>query len=1031
MNDNELLRGSSLNLNQILGTDHSQPDNLPLTFSPYYNHDSLIEHLTKNNNSFKVLSLNCQSLNAKIDNISILISQLNDHNITIDAICLQETWLTDDQIPPTAYVNGYTPINSPKQSSEHGGLLIYLKDTYSFQKLELHVSQSSVYDSLFIKIPHENDTIILGNIYRPPHKVITQLETFNMEFHSTLQQMSQNKFAIITGDFNINLLDLKANNSPRTHEFYNNVITTGFVPKITLPTRLGEKSCTLIDNCLCKIPEHCTSTSGILSHKISDHQPYFITLDLNTNWLPTTKPAFVQTRKVSQSALNAIGEDILQNMPNIDQSVLANPNTNYNNFISNLQTSIDKHCPIKSIKFNKHKHKVSPWITYGIIKSIKERDKIYCKLKNTNPESPEAEVLKLTLNLFKKILQKTIRQAKYLYYEARFETLKNNMKKTWGLINNILQRKRKQHSYPNEFLIQNTLVEDRNMIANEFNSFFVNIGKNLASGIKHAGPENYKKYLNEAVTTNFTFKPINTTEVTTAINKLKNTSSHGNDHLSSQLIKKLSPYIISPITTIINQSLKTGIFPDALKVAKVVPIFKKDDDKLLENYRPISILPTISKIFERIIHNQIQDYFQCNNLLYNGQYGFRPRHSTELAALEMVDRLTQDLDKNNIPLCVFLDLSKAFDTINHKILLDKLKYYGFSDLSLKLLASYLRNRKQFVCLGNTNSELLDIHTGVPQGSILGPLLFIIYINDLPLSCSSLTPIIYADDTTLYTKLNTQNIKQFEQNINLELEKVNTWLKVNKLSLNVKKTKFMIFHKLNKRFDAPQLMLNNIQLNKCDSFNFLGLHITQHLTWTEHVRHISSRISRTAGQLNHLKHILPSKILITLYNTLILPHFNYCILTWGSQHQSISKLQKKCIRIVGNSHYCSHTEPILKNNNLLRIEDIYKLQQLSFYFKLKNGTLPPYFSTFPTTLNHEIHQHNTRRKYIFPIRANHTFTKNSLRYKIVDLVNTTPCIITDKIRTHSLHGFITYTKAHFINSYNITCNIQNCYICNLN
>ena len=135
---------------------------------------------------------------------------------------------------------------------------------------------------------------------------------------------------------------------------------------------------------------------------------------------------------------------------------------------------------------------------------------------------------------------------------------------------------------------------------------------------------------------------------------------------------------------------------------------------------------------------------------------------------------------------MFLDLSKAFDTINHKILLDKLKYYGFSDLSLKLLASYLRNRKQFVCLGNTNSELLDIHTGVPQGSILGPLLFIIYINDLPLSCSSLTPIIYADDTTLYTKLNTQNIKQFEQNINLELEKVNTWLKVNKLSLNVKK-----------------------------------------------------------------------------------------------------------------------------------------------------------------------------------------------------------------------------------------------------
>ena len=1028
MNANELLSRSTVNLNQILGIDPTQPDNLPLTFSPYFNHDSLIKHLNKYNNSFKVLSLNCQSLNAKIDSINILLSQLNDHNIFIDAICLQETWLSDDEIPPTAHLNGYTPINSPKQCSEHGGLLIYLNDSYSYQKLQS--PQSNVCDSLFIKITYDNESIILGNIYRPPHKAITQLETFNKEFYSTLQQISKNKIAIITGDFNINLLDLESNNHPRTHDFFNNVITTGFIPKITLPTRLGEKSCTLIDNCLCKIPNCYSSTSGILSHNISDHQAYFLTLDLKANWQPKPKPSLVQTRKVSQTALNSIGEDILQTMPTIDYNDHANPNTNYNIFISNLQTSVDRHCPIRSVKFHKHKHKASPWITYGIIKSIKERDKIYCKLKNTNPVSPEAEVLKLTLNLFKKILQKTIRQAKFLWYQARFETLKNNMKKTWGLLNNILHRRSKQYSYPDKFLIHNTLIEDKKEIANEFNSFFVNIGKNLASEIIHTGSENFKSYLNRAIDTSFEFKPISTNEVAAAIKNLKNTSSHGNDHLSSQLIKRLSPHIITPITKIINQSLKTGIFPDALKVAKVVPIFKKDDDKLLGNYRPISVLPTLSKVFERILHNQIQDYFKHNNLLYNGQYGFRPKHSTELAALELVDRLTLDLDKNEIPLCIFLDLSKAFDTINHQILLDKLKHYGFSELSLTLLSSYLNNRKQYVHLKNINSDSLDIHTGVPQGSILGPLLFIIYINDLPNSCSSLTPIIYADDTTLYTKLNPHNIKQSEQNINLELENVNTWLKVNKLSLNVTKTKFMVFHKPNKKFDTPQLRLNDTELNQCDSFNFLGLHITQHLTWTEHIRHLSNKISRTVGQLNHLKHILPSKILITLYNTMILPHLNYCTLIWGSQHQSISKLQKKCIRIVGNGSYNSHTEPIFKSNKLLKVEDIYQLQQLNFYFKLKNGTLPPYFNSFPTTMNHEIHQYNTRRKYIFPIRAYHSFTKTSLRYSFIDLVNSTPRIITDKIHTHSLHGFTNYTKAHFLNNYNSTCNIHNCYVCNL-
>lgn len=819
---------------------------------------------------------------------------------------------------------------------------------------------------------------------------------------------------------------MKSKTSPHTHEFYNNVVTTGFVPKITLPTRLGETSCTLIDNCLCKIAENYSSTSGILSHQISDHQAYFVTIDLKAYGHTKTDPTFIQVRKLSQNALNAIGEEITQNLTNIDHTDLANPNANYKIFISNLQSSVNRHCPLKSVKFNKHKHKASPWITYGIIQSLKERDKLFCKLKNMDPTTSEAEALKLSLSLFRKILQKTIRQAKYTYYNSRFENLKSNMKKTWGLINNILQRKCKPHSYPDHFMISKSITKDKNEIANEFNSFFVNIGEKLASKISHEGPENYKQYLTENVTSNFDFKPISIADVDTAIRKLKNTSSHGNDGLSSKLIKLLSPYITQPITTIINQSLKTGIFPDALKVAKVIPIYKKEDNKLLENYRPISVLPTISKIFERVLHNQIQDYMNINKILYDGQYGFRPKHSTELAALELVDKITQDMDKGDVPLCIFLDLSKAFDTINHTILLDKLKHYGFSSLSLKLLNSYLTNRKQFVKFKSTDSNLLDIHTGVPQGSILGPLLFIIYINDLPNSCNTLKPIIYADDTTLYTKL---NVKNAEHSINLDLEKVNTWLKVNKLSLNIKKTKFMILHKQNKKFHVPHLSLNQGKLQQCESFNFLGLHISQHLTWTEHIRQISTKISRSIGQLNHLKHIIPSKILLTLYNTIILPHLNYCILIWGSQHHLISTLQKKCIRVIVNASFNSHTEPIFKRNKLLKVEDIYKLQQLNFYFKLKTRTLPPYFDTFSTIMNHDVHQYNTRRKSLFPIRANHTFSKNFIRYSLAGLVNSTPCIITDKIQTHSFHGFSNYTKTHFINNYNTTCNILNCYTCN--
>ena len=1024
LNNNELLVRSTFNLNQVLGTDPSQPDNLPLTFSPYYNHELLIKHLSHKNSSFIVLSLNCQSLNAKIDELTILLSQLNDHNIELDAICLQETWYKDTQIPPAAQLKGYTAISKPKHCSEHSGLLIYLKDTYAFQKID--TPQSNVFDSLFIKVLHQEENIILGNIYRPPHKIISQLEAFNENFTSLLQTFSKYKIAILGGDYNINLLDLKSSKATHAHEFYNNVITNGFIPKITLPTRLGETSYTLIDNFMCKIPNKLTSTSGILSHKLSDHQPYFITIDLKTNSQKNTKQSRVTTRKINQNALNAIREDITNSLESIDYSENADPNTNYNNFISCLQTSLNNNCPIKTVKYNKHKHKASPWITNGIIKSIRARDKIYVKLKHTNAMTPEAEVLKLSLQLFNRILQKTIRQAKYEYYHSTFEALKTNMKKTWGLINGILNRKSKNRSYPEEFLINNTTVSDKTQIANEFNSFFTNIGKNLASKISHVGPETYMDYLTQNITSNLAFNQVTNSEVESAIKKLKSTSSQGNDTLTSKLIKLLSPHIIPPITTIVNQSITTGIFPDALKIAKVIPIYKKDGEKQLENYRPISILPTISKIFERILFNQIHDYFRQNNLFYKGQYGFRPKHSTELAALELVDRLTQDIDKNAIPLNIFLDLSKAFDTIDHKILLDKLKHYGFSDLSLKLLCSYLTNRKQFVSLDNTESNLLNIHTGIPQGSILGPLLFIIYINDLPQSCSSFVPIIYADDTTLYTKINETNA---ELSINQELEHINIWLRVNKLSLNAKKTKFMIFHKKNKKFKVPSLTINQVPLNRNESFNFLGLKINEHLTWTEHIKHISLRISRCIGQLNTLKDFLPSKILLTLYNTTILPHLNYCILIWGSQHHLIYTLQKKCIRIISNSKYNSHSEPIYKRNKLLKIEDIYKLQQLNFYHKLKNNTLPSYFNTFSTTTNHEIHQHNTRRTYLFPIRADHTFAKNFLRYSLTDLVNSTPPIIIDKVHTHSYHGFSIYVKTHFINKYNMTCNLQACYICN--
>ena len=243
-----------------------------------------------------------------------------------------------------------------------------------------------------------------------------------------------------------------------------------------------------------------------------------------------------------------------------------------------------------------------------------------------------------------------------------------------------------------------------------------------------------------------------TAEIVQAIDKLENKNSFGHDGISNRLPKFIKDEIISSLTLIVNQMITTGIFLDSFKKSKIIPLFKKGEPSLLVNYRPISLLPTISKIFERVIQNQMYDYFNDNNLLAEQQYGFRKHLSTEFAAVKLADYISKQMESGNLPCSLYIDLSKAFDTLCYDILLHKLRYYGFSGTELKLLRCYLRNREQYVKYNNYHSELIDISTGVPQGSILGPLLFSICINDLITVSDELNFIMYADDTTIYFNL---------------------------------------------------------------------------------------------------------------------------------------------------------------------------------------------------------------------------------------------------------------------------------------
>ena len=495
-----------------------------------------------------------------------------------------------------------------------------------------------------------------------------------------------------------------------------------------------------------------------------------------------------------------------------------------------------------------------------------------------------------------------------------------------------------------------------------------------------------------------------------------------------RLIKLIKSEIIPSLTCILNQSLHTGIFPDTLKIAKIIPIYKKGSLNDILNYRPISLLPSISKNFEKLIFIQLSTYLNEHKLLHDSQYGFREGHSTELASIELIDRITQDLDKGKIPISIFLDLSKAFDTLDHAILLQKLNHYGIRSVELKLLTNYLRGRTQYVAYDKATSDIYPITTGVPQGSILGPLLFIIYINDICNASKLFKMIIYADDTTLYSTLDVFGTFTTKE-INLEITKITDWLKLTKLSINIKKSKFMVFHMPQKQVNLPKIKIENIEVECADEFIFSGLIIHKHLKWDSHITKIATKIRNIIGIIYRIKHMVPLNILLTIYNALIKPHI--CLKCWGFNQERIFKLQKKAMRIICSSGYLSHSEPLFFKLNVLKIDGMFTHQVLNFCYDLINKNLPAYFNNMSSLLQTITYHHNIRqrKKLSLPL-VKHVFARKCMRFCIPDILNKTSNKMTVKIKTHSRKGFTAYIKLFLINKYDPICSTPNCYICSL-
>ena len=637
------------------------------------------------------------------------------------------------------------------------------------------------------------------------------------------------------------------------------------------------------------------------------------------------------------------------------------------NFFQIYSSTFNKCCPLSKVK-KKVNYEKSPWITSGILKSIRHKNKLYYKFIQ-NPTS----VRKLAYTRFKNRLTTTINLAKKLHFSNLIEDHKGDSTQLWKVINKLLHKKRGDDSNKTFECANGSSSTDDNDIVNNFNSYFSSVASDLAKTLR-PGQHTPLSYINSNIPNTFVFFPTNIEEVKLAISKLKNGKSPGYDNITNDILKHVADIISIPLTHIINLSFSSGVFPSEMKIAKVIPIFKSGDPKLFSNYRPISVLPAISKIIERLAYDRLNKFITKHKILYTNQYGFRSNHSTYMAALSLIDNISRGLDNRLTTAAIFIDLSKAFDTIDHHILLNKLLAYGVRGTAHNWFCSYLHNRCNYVQFKNSTSDRVSCNIGVPQGSILGPLLFILYINDIHKSSMNSNFILFADDTTVF--LQKKNLHDTLAEASSEFSHISDWLRTNKLSLNILKTKLLIFDNKVKDFRNINVILDGHQVNASSHAKFLGLTIDDRLNWKQHISEVSKQLSKSNGVINRLKNVLPKKSLLTLYNALVLPHLNYSLLVWGNTQttllNSLFKLQKRVLRNINQTHYISHTAPLFIGSNILTLYDLYKYQLGIFMYKFHYGLLPPAFNNF-YTYNSNYHTYDTRSKNML----HHTYSRTSL------------------------------------------------------
>ena len=875
--------------------------------------------------------MNAQSLLGNFNEIVLLIESRS-----IDILCITETWLESTILDRFIAIPGYNVFRHDK--GRGGGSCIYVRDDLEVKQIETNVNREvglGIEDVWIIVQCRKLPSFIVGCVYRHPKAPAL---SFNYLLESFRSMCLRKKAVYIFGDFNDDLLSVNS-------KLLKVIEKTKMSSMINKPTRVTEHSSTLLDPVITNLPKTILQ-SDVIPGPIADHELISVIIDIMK---PKRQPIIRTFRSLKNYSPDILCNLILNQSNTLDRIMLTdNVDSQVEVVTTVFMKCLDSCAPILTKEIGRPN---APWLTNDIKKDMKTRDDLQKMLKGDRNNSEIQQQYKILKHQVKNRVQAGIKK----YYNEKLGDCKSDMAKTWKVIKSMAPEKSTN--------VENRSQDELMHEADKFNEYFANVGiESFKKSQENLDSESQDEESSMSNPNQIRFRPepVDLSTIILTIKELNETNAFGSDGIPFKFIRDALPVVVFYILVIVNTSIVTLTFPSNWKYPHVLPFFKGGDKNEVSNYRPISLLPILSKVLEKIVSKQLMSYLESNHILSNHQHGFRPRLSTETALMKVTEKLYSNIDDKKISLLMLLDLSKAFDSVSHEILIKKLLKYNIDP---SWFQSYLSDRYQAVRAGNVVSSPRLVSYGVPQGSILGPILFLIYVNDIPDYVKGCLLVQYADDTQLVITGTIYNLTELIRQAEQILEMTKHYFQMNGLMVNEVKTQCIFVGSRQYISKIPRdttIKFGSIMIAPSTSVKNLGIYMDQYLLYDIHINEITKKTTGILYYLNRIKQRFDLQTRTMLVQAVVVSILKYCLRIWGmttkSQIEKAQKLQNFAAKVaVGDARKYDHVSPILNKLGWLRLEEMVFMDICLMIFKYRRGLIPDWLFSI-----HSVHQVRDRR-----------------------------------------------------------------------